>query len=325
MAAIEGMAAFTDHLRLCDIGVSLGDVFTLVYPRPKDGGDHPGERRMRGRRRSRRGLRAGPGARRIGEWRDIGDAPQGPRFRWLPQLLIALGCAAITPFTALAWPFALFTGFIVGRVMLLRARAAARRRPGAVAFGALVVAGFLGMMVFGIAIGGLIAFLIVDLAAESEKRAGLAPRASRSWCGWSWWRCRRSSGCCCCRGRRRRAADAARMAGRSPARPDAIRTDRPRPPALRTDRPGPTGLRPEGRRRGKGSADREVHPACDLLLRRAEPLVLAEVAQLAIRLPVGRRSRRTRSGSSPRGRRGPCARSRMASRNTAADSISTER
>ena len=35
---IDGMAAFTDHLRLCDIGVSLGDVFTLVYPRPKDGG-----------------------------------------------------------------------------------------------------------------------------------------------------------------------------------------------------------------------------------------------------------------------------------------------
>jgi cystathionine beta-lyase/cystathionine gamma-synthase len=35
---VEGMAAFTDHLRLCDLGVSLGDVFTLVYPRPKDGG-----------------------------------------------------------------------------------------------------------------------------------------------------------------------------------------------------------------------------------------------------------------------------------------------
>jgi cystathionine beta-lyase/cystathionine gamma-synthase len=35
---LEGMAAFTDHLRLCDIGVSLGDVYTLVYPRPKDGG-----------------------------------------------------------------------------------------------------------------------------------------------------------------------------------------------------------------------------------------------------------------------------------------------
>ena len=34
----DGMAAFTDHLRLCDIGVSLGDIHTLVYPRPKDGG-----------------------------------------------------------------------------------------------------------------------------------------------------------------------------------------------------------------------------------------------------------------------------------------------
>ena len=35
---IEGMAAFTDHLALCDVGVSLGDVFTLVYPNPKRGG-----------------------------------------------------------------------------------------------------------------------------------------------------------------------------------------------------------------------------------------------------------------------------------------------
>jgi cystathionine beta-lyase/cystathionine gamma-synthase len=35
---IAGMAAFTDHLALCDIAVSLGDVYTLVYPRPKDGG-----------------------------------------------------------------------------------------------------------------------------------------------------------------------------------------------------------------------------------------------------------------------------------------------
>jgi methionine-gamma-lyase len=35
---IPAMSAFTDHLALCDIAVSLGDVFTLVYPRPKDGG-----------------------------------------------------------------------------------------------------------------------------------------------------------------------------------------------------------------------------------------------------------------------------------------------
>jgi len=35
---VAGMTAFTDHLRLCDIGVSLGDVFTLVYPQPKRDG-----------------------------------------------------------------------------------------------------------------------------------------------------------------------------------------------------------------------------------------------------------------------------------------------
>ena len=35
---VVGMAAFTDHLRLCDIGVSLGDIHTLVYPQPKRGG-----------------------------------------------------------------------------------------------------------------------------------------------------------------------------------------------------------------------------------------------------------------------------------------------
>lgn len=35
---VSGMAAFTDHLALCDIGVSLGDIHTLVYPRPKEGG-----------------------------------------------------------------------------------------------------------------------------------------------------------------------------------------------------------------------------------------------------------------------------------------------
>lgn len=99
-------------------------------------------------------------------------APEPPRFRWLPQLLVALGCAAVTPFTALAWPFALATGFVVGRVLLVRARGTPPSGPARIAAGALVAVGFVGMMVFGIAIGGLVAFLIVALAAESEKRAG---------------------------------------------------------------------------------------------------------------------------------------------------------
>jgi hypothetical protein len=99
------------------------------------------------------------------------DTPDRPRFRWLPHLLVALGCAAVAPFTALAWPFALFTGFVVGRVLLLRANGTPPTGSAAVGVGALVAAGFLGMIVFGIAIGGLVAFLIVGLAAESERRA----------------------------------------------------------------------------------------------------------------------------------------------------------
>jgi methionine-gamma-lyase len=35
---IAAMTAFTDNLALCDVGVSLGDVFTLVYPQPKRDG-----------------------------------------------------------------------------------------------------------------------------------------------------------------------------------------------------------------------------------------------------------------------------------------------
>ena len=35
---IDAMSAFTDNLALCDVGVSLGDVFTLVYPQPKRDG-----------------------------------------------------------------------------------------------------------------------------------------------------------------------------------------------------------------------------------------------------------------------------------------------
>lgn len=35
---IDAMTAFTDNLALCDVGVSLGDLFTLVYPQPKRDG-----------------------------------------------------------------------------------------------------------------------------------------------------------------------------------------------------------------------------------------------------------------------------------------------
>jgi hypothetical protein len=49
-----------------------------------------------------------------------------PRFRWLEHLGIAVLATAIMPFTALAWPFALFTGSVLGQVWLAQRLGVAR-------------------------------------------------------------------------------------------------------------------------------------------------------------------------------------------------------
>jgi hypothetical protein len=97
--------------------------------------------------------------------------PPARSFRYLHQVLIGLAAAAVTPFTALAWPFALMTGFVVGRMQVAQGRGRRTSRPTRAVEVVIVVAGVLAMMVFGIALGGLVSFLIVALAAESEKRA----------------------------------------------------------------------------------------------------------------------------------------------------------
>jgi cystathionine beta-lyase/cystathionine gamma-synthase len=35
---LDAMRAFSDHVQMCAVGVSLGEVDTLVYPMPKRGG-----------------------------------------------------------------------------------------------------------------------------------------------------------------------------------------------------------------------------------------------------------------------------------------------
>ena len=72
------MAAFTDHLRLCDIGVSLGDVLTLVYPQPKRGGLIRVSVGCEDVERPARGLRARAVVRRL---RRTGHGLLGPTFR----------------------------------------------------------------------------------------------------------------------------------------------------------------------------------------------------------------------------------------------------
>jgi hypothetical protein len=92
-------------------------------------------------------------------------------FRWREHLGMALLVAAIMPFTALAWPFALFTGFVTGQVWVAQRRGVPMS--GAAAAGRVVAAGagMVGMIVFGLLVGGVVSFAIAALAALSELRS----------------------------------------------------------------------------------------------------------------------------------------------------------
>jgi hypothetical protein len=99
-------------------------------------------------------------------------------FRPYRHIVVGLAIALIAPFTGFAWPFAILTGIVIGKDEV-------ERRRGVVSTAATVVralavtGGVLAMMVFGAVIGGLIAFLIVALAAFSERAAADAESFDR--------------------------------------------------------------------------------------------------------------------------------------------------
>ena len=72
-------------------------------------------------------------------------------------------------FTAFAWPFAILTGMVIGKAN--SDRRLGRREKTSVVQLLAVTGGVLGMLFFGALIGGLIGFLIVGLAAYSERVA----------------------------------------------------------------------------------------------------------------------------------------------------------
>ena len=91
--------------------------------------------------------------------------------------LVGVAIGLISPFTALAWPFAILVGMLTGS-------ADARRQRGEGSgdtFGrALAVAvGVLAMLFFGAIIGGVIAFGVVALASFSERTAAYASPTDR--------------------------------------------------------------------------------------------------------------------------------------------------
>jgi hypothetical protein len=91
------------------------------------------------------------------------------------HVIIGLAMGLVAAFTALAWPFAILTGIVIGKADVER-RAGIRQRAAVTIVRYLAVTGgVLGMLVFGLLFGGLVSFVIAALAAFSER---LTARAS---------------------------------------------------------------------------------------------------------------------------------------------------
>jgi len=92
-------------------------------------------------------------------------------FRIYRHIVIGFVIALISPFTALAWPFAILLGIVIGRDDVER-RQGIKRSAASTIVGVLAVAGgVLATIFFGAIVGGLIALPIVVLAAFSERAA----------------------------------------------------------------------------------------------------------------------------------------------------------
>jgi hypothetical protein len=96
------------------------------------------------------------------------------------HLIVAAAIGLVAPFTGLAWPFAILTGMVIGRSEIDRQRGIPASTTTRVAQILAVTGGVLAMLLFGAIVGGLIAFVIVALAAFSERLAAGASPTDRT-------------------------------------------------------------------------------------------------------------------------------------------------
>lgn len=97
-------------------------------------------------------------------------APPAPeRLNLAYHVIIGVAMGIVAPFTVLAWPFAVLTGMVIGAAEADRMLGRAQR--GGLLRVLAVTGGVLAMLFFGAILGGLISFLIVALAAFSERVA----------------------------------------------------------------------------------------------------------------------------------------------------------
>ena len=85
----------------------------------------------------------------------------------------------VSPFTALAWPFAIGVGMLLGSGQARRERGEAAGRGDDVATAFIAAIGVIAMLFFGAIIGGIIAIVVVVLAAFSERAAAHASPIDR--------------------------------------------------------------------------------------------------------------------------------------------------
>jgi hypothetical protein len=93
--------------------------------------------------------------------------------------LVAVSIGIVSPFTGLAWPFALAVGMVLGSADARQLRGEARALAGGSDRALLVALGILGMLFFGAIVGGVIAIVVVALAIFSERAAALASPTDR--------------------------------------------------------------------------------------------------------------------------------------------------
>jgi hypothetical protein len=95
------------------------------------------------------------------------------------HLLVAVSVGLISPFTALAWPFAMAVGAMLGAADAKRMRGEPEYRGERLGRELLILLGVLGMLFFGAIVGGIVAIAIVALVAFSEKAAAHASFTDR--------------------------------------------------------------------------------------------------------------------------------------------------
>jgi hypothetical protein len=95
--------------------------------------------------------------------------PSVEKLTFAYHAVIGVAIGLVSLFTGLAWPFAILTGMVIGKSN--SDRRLGRSRGSSIVQLLAVTGGVLCMLFFGALIGGLIAFIVVALAAFSERVA----------------------------------------------------------------------------------------------------------------------------------------------------------